>query len=68
MQTVTRIDDATGETLMWCGGADFDIIQAQKNLNNAGYTLLEIREDQWAVMGRRENPEGKEADDGRQGQ
>ncbi len=64
MKMVTRIDDA-GVTLLWCGGDDFDIIQAQTKLNSAGMSLQEVREDKWAVIGRVEVPEGEEATDGR---
>ena len=65
MQMVTRVDVSTGETLLWCGGADFDIIQAQKKLNSSGMSLLEVREDKWATVGRQEIPEGEEVTDGR---
>ena len=66
MQTITRVDADSGETLIWCGRRDFDIIQAQKKLNNAGMTLLTIREDKWASVGPLEIPEREEeASDGR---
>jgi len=66
MQMVTRVDVATGETLLWCGGTDFNIIQAQKKLNSAGMSLQEVREDKWALVGRIEIPEEEEAHNGRQ--
>jgi len=65
MQTITRVDASTGETLVWCGGADFNIIQTQKKLNNAGMSLLEIREDKWATVGHLEKPGEEEVRDGR---
>ena len=67
MQMVTKVDVTTGETLLWCGGADFDIIQAQSKLNNAGMSIQEVRKDKWAIVGRLGIPEGEEATDGRQG-
>ena len=51
MRMVTRMDDATGEMLLWCGGGNFDLIQTQKQLQLAGQSLLEIREDKWAPIG-----------------
>ncbi len=65
MRMVTRTDAETNEMLLWCGGKDFDIIQAQKELNNAGMSLQEVREDKWATVGPVETPEVKEAADGR---
>ncbi len=68
MQMITKVDVETGETLLWCGGTGFDIIQAQRKLNNAGMSLQEIRKDKWASVGPLEIPEGEEeAPDGRQG-
>ena len=67
MRMVTRVDAETDEMLLWCGGKDFDIIQAQRKLNNAGMSLQEIRKDRWASVGPLEIPGGeKEASDGRQ--
>ncbi len=59
MRMVTRTDAETNEMLLWCGGEDFDIIQAQKELNNAGMSLLGVREDRWATVGPVETPEVK---------
>ncbi len=65
MKTVTRVDAETGEMLLWCGGADFDVIKAQKQLNDAGMSLREVRKDKWATVGPVETPEVEEATDGR---
>ncbi len=65
MRMVTRTDAKTNEMLLWCGGEDFDVIQAQKELNNAGMSILEIRKDKWATVGPVETPEIKEKVDGR---
>ena len=65
MRMVTRVDTSSGETLLWCGGDDFDIIQAQKKLNSSGMSIQEVREDKWATVGPVETPEGEEAPDGR---
>jgi len=35
---------------MWCGGKDFNLIQAQKQLRNAGMVMQEVREDRWATI------------------
>ena len=51
MRTITRIDDITGQTLFWCGGGDFNIIEVQRKLNLSGLSIQEIREDKWAVLG-----------------
>lgn len=50
MRLVTRVDTDTGETLMWCGGTKFDLIQAQKQLRIAGMVIQEVREDRWALV------------------
>jgi len=50
MRLVTRVDTDTRETLMWCGGKDFNLIQAQKQLRNAGMVMQEVREDRWATI------------------
>ena len=50
MRLVTRVDTDTGETLMSCGGEDFNLIQAQKQLRNAGMVMQEVREDRWAIV------------------
>jgi len=65
MRMVTRVDAETGETLLWCGGENFDIIQAQRELNNAGKSIQEVREDKWATVGPMEIPEVEEAHHGR---
>ena len=65
MRMVTRVDAETHEMLLWCGGEDFDIIQAQQELNNAGMSLQAVRDDKWATVGPVETPEAKEAPDGR---
>jgi hypothetical protein len=65
MRMVTRVDAETDEMLLWCGGEDFDIIQAQKELNNAGMSLQEVRNDKWATVGPVETPEVEENGDGR---
>lgn len=59
MRMVTRVDAETNEMLLWCGGEDFDIIQAQKELNVAGMSLREVREDQWATVGPVETSDGE---------
>jgi hypothetical protein len=61
---VTKLDAETNEMILWCGGEDFDIIQAQKELNNAGMSIRNVREDKWATVSPVEIPEGKEAVDG----
>ncbi len=65
MRMVTKLDAETDEMLLWCGGEDFNIIQAQKELNNAGISLREVRKDKWATVGPMETPEVEEATDGR---
>jgi hypothetical protein len=50
MQFITRVDVENGKTLMWCGGKNFDLIQAQNKLRNAGMVIEEVREDKWAVI------------------
>ena len=65
MRLVTKLDVETDETLLWCGGTDFDIIQAQTKLNRAGMSIQAVREDKWAMVGPLEIPEGEEAIDGR---
>jgi hypothetical protein len=50
MRLITRIDDVTGDTLIWCG-EDFDPMATQASLQESGLTLLEIRDDKWAVVG-----------------
>jgi hypothetical protein len=47
---ISRIEDETGDALVWCGD-DFDPIATQLGLQEAGLTLLEIRDDKWAVVG-----------------
>lgn len=49
MRLVMRVDPDTDETLMWVGGQNFDLIQAQQQLRNAGMVIQEVREDRWAV-------------------
>lgn len=49
MRLVTKTDPETNETLVWCGAEDFNPIQMQKRLRSAGLTMLEVREDRWAV-------------------
>ena len=65
MRMVTRVDVETGETLLWCGSEDFNIIQAQRELNNAGMSIQSVREDKWATIGPVETPEREEAQNGR---
>jgi hypothetical protein len=65
MRLVSRIDNETGETVVWCGGEDFDPITTQAQLQEAGLSLVTIRDDKWAVV----DLAGKvleENDDGRQ--
>ncbi len=64
MRMVTRTDAETNEMLLWCGGDDFDIIQAQKELNDAGMSLQKVRNDKWATVGPVGTPETKETNDG----
>ena len=61
---ITKVDAATGETLMWCGGSDFNIIQAQKKLNNGGMSLQEIRKDKWALVGPVASPQKENTNNG----
>ncbi len=60
MRMITRVDAETNEMLLWCGGEDFDVIQAQKELTNAGMSLIKVRDDKWATVGPVETPEAKE--------
>jgi hypothetical protein len=61
---ITRVDAETNKMLLWCGGEDFDVIKAQKELNNAALSLLEVRDDKWATVGPMETPETKENSNG----
>lgn len=48
---ITRVDEKTGQTLLWCGSEPFDIMKIQRNLNRSGLVINEIREDKWATLG-----------------
>ena len=47
---ITKIDDKTGETLLWCGEKSFSILETQKELNRFGYVLQKIKEDKWGIL------------------
>ena len=64
MRMVTRVDVETNEMLLWCGGEDFDVIKAQKQLNDAGMSIQEVRDDQWATVGPVETAEVEENPNG----
>ncbi len=49
MQIISRIDNETGETLVWCG-ENFDPITTQSQLQASGLSLVRIRDDKWAVV------------------
>jgi hypothetical protein len=65
MRTVSRIDTDTGETLVWCGGEDFDPVATQAQLQASGLSMVRIRDDKWAVVDL-VNKVLEENDDGRQ--
>ncbi len=65
MRMVTKVNAETNEMLLWCGGEDFDVIKAQKELNSAGMSIIEVRDDKWATVGPVETPEVKENHNGR---
>lgn len=46
---ISRIDNETGETLVWCGD-DFDPVTTQAQLQASGLSLVQIRDDKWAVV------------------
>ena len=50
MLTVSRIDEETGETLVWWGGDDFDPLTAQASLRASGLSVIKVRDDKWAVV------------------
>lgn len=50
MRLISRMDNKTGETLVWCGGEDFDPVTTQAQLQASGLSLVEIRDDKWAVV------------------
>ena len=50
MRLISRMDNETGETLVWCGGEDFDPVTTQAQLQASGLSLVEVRDDNWAVV------------------
>lgn len=50
MRLISRMDNETGETLVWCGTEDFDVVTTQAQLQASGLSLVEIRDDKWAVV------------------
>lgn len=64
MRLVSRIDDETGDTLVWCGGEDFDPMATQAQLQASGLSMVSIRDDKWAVV-KLDNGVLEENEDGR---
>lgn len=64
MRLVSRLDNETGDTLVWCGGVDFDPIATQGKLQEMGLSIVTIRDDKWAVVDQAEKVL-KEKEDGR---